>query len=385
MVLKGTNLRTTRVRKRVISRGFSLYLDGVRAFAALVVLASHFAYARFTGGDYLIVRDLNLGSDAVVLFFVISGFVIAFTTDTKDRTWKLFAFHRATRLYSVAVPAIALTLLFDAVGSWANPAAYDGWWHDKDSLVSAVFASILFANEWGPLGLRLGTNGPYWSLSYEGAYYILFGLAFYLGGRRRLVLSALASLIVGPKVLVLIPSWIFGVVAYRRLAASERRRDGWRQSVMLAGALGSILLYTVCLAVDLPKMLLSLSTVLLGTAAINDLRFSDEFLWNAIIGALFASHLYAAGRLLQQTGDASRVARPVRWLAGASFSIYLVHYPALQLVDAFLPATPGLGRDSALLVATIVICFVFAQVFERPLATVRSRLLRWSRIVQLGG
>ena len=203
-----------------------------------------------------------------------------------------------------------------------------------------------------------------------------------MGGLRRIVLLALASLVVGPKVLVLMPAWIFGVVAYRRLAASESRRDGWRRNVMLAGALGSILLYTVCLAADFPKMLLSLSTVLLGTAAINDLRFSDEFLWNAIIGALFASHLYAAGRLLQQTGDATRVARPVRWLAGTSFSIYLVHYPALQLVDAFLPATPGLGRDSALLVATIVICFVFAQIFERPLATVRSRLLRWSRIVQ---
>ena len=68
-----------------MSPRLSVYLDATRAIAALVVLLSHFAYPRFTGGDYLIIRELNLGSDAVVIFFVLSGFVIAYTAENRDR------------------------------------------------------------------------------------------------------------------------------------------------------------------------------------------------------------------------------------------------------------------------------------------------------------
>ena len=209
-----------------MSRGFSLYLDGVRAFAALVVLISHFAYTRFTDGDYVMVRECNLGSDAVIMFFVLSGFVIAFTVETRDHTWKRFAFNRASRLYSVAVRPVVLTLVFDALGSSLNPAAYDGWWYNKAPLVRTASVSALFANEWGAISLRLGTNGPYWSLSYEAAYYILFGFAVYLSGLCRPLLLAATTLLFGPKVVVLMLAWILGAVAYHYLLGGNRRPTG---------------------------------------------------------------------------------------------------------------------------------------------------------------
>lgn len=357
-----------------MSRGFSLYLDGVRTLAALVVLMSHSAYSRFTDGDYLIVRELNLGSDAVILFFVMSGCVVAFTVDTKDRTWKSFVFNRASRLYSVALPAVALTIVFDAIGSSIDPVAYDGWWHGKEPLPVSTAISLLFANEWGPIGLRLGSNGPYWSLSYEAGYYILFGIAVYMSGLRRAVLLFGAAALLGPKILVLMPSWICGVVVWRRLAANRGPLGRRQRNAMLAVAFGSVATYAGCVAADVPDLFLRLSSELIGTEAFEALRFSDEFLWNALIGALFASHLYAVGRLLQESGDGTWANRPIRWLAGASFSIYLMHYPTLQIVDAALPSAPGLVRDAALLGATLIICLAFAQLFERRLPAVRKCL-----------
>lgn len=68
-----------------MTRGFSIYLDALRLSAALLVLVSHIAYSRFSNGDLGWMRALNLGSDAVILFFVLSGFVIAFTTAAKQR------------------------------------------------------------------------------------------------------------------------------------------------------------------------------------------------------------------------------------------------------------------------------------------------------------
>ena len=72
-----------------MTQRFSLYLDFLRFSAAMIVFLSHFAYPRFTDGTYSFIRDLNLGSDAVVFFFVLSGLVIAYTADTKDKTLKM--------------------------------------------------------------------------------------------------------------------------------------------------------------------------------------------------------------------------------------------------------------------------------------------------------
>ena len=52
-----------------MNRGFSLYLDAIRFLAATLVLFSHVAYPRYSNGDLMWMRDLNLGSDAVILFF----------------------------------------------------------------------------------------------------------------------------------------------------------------------------------------------------------------------------------------------------------------------------------------------------------------------------
>ena len=54
-----------------MNKATSLYLDLVRFLAALVVFVFHFAYARFSGGDLQFIRDTKIGSDAVMLFFVL--------------------------------------------------------------------------------------------------------------------------------------------------------------------------------------------------------------------------------------------------------------------------------------------------------------------------
>ena len=66
-----------------MNRTTSIYLDLVRFLAAVVVLLTHLAYKRFTGG--LIIEWRTYGNDAVMVFFVLSGYVIAHTVATRDR------------------------------------------------------------------------------------------------------------------------------------------------------------------------------------------------------------------------------------------------------------------------------------------------------------
>jgi peptidoglycan/LPS O-acetylase OafA/YrhL len=356
-----------------VSPVLSLHLDAIRFLAAIVVLLSHWAYPRFTEGDYIVIRELNLGSDAVVVFFVLSGLVVAHAAATKDRTLGQFAFHRATRIYSVAVPVLILTQVFDLLGRTLDPVAYEGWWHSSASGGKQIFDALTFTSQSWLNNTRIGTNGPYWSLAYEVWYYVAFACLFYLRGVARVAWTVLACLIAGPKILLLAPIWWLGVWAYRHLAIAQAlgQPAAWTLTLAPFG------IYVICQAIGLPRALLSGTKALLGEAfVVHGLGFSDEFLWNLIVGVLVTAHF------LGVAGSTAAAARPggrwtvwVKWLAGASFSLYLLHYPTLQLLEALLPgfAVPQL-RHTLLLGLSLAICFAFASVFER-------RLNLWRRVL----
>ena len=348
--------------------GFSHYLDLLRVIAALIVLASHMAYARFTRGDYAFIHDWNLGSDAVILFFVLSGYVIAYTAYEKDRSLAMFAFARLTRLYSVVIPAILITLALDYLGSRLDPDAYSGWWWNPAPAWETLLRTLTFTTEWTANAFRPGTNGPFWSLSYEAAYYALFAIAMFVSGWQRIVLLAAVLAIVGIKVLLLIPSWLLGVWLYYRTDCLSLR-----PIPALIGFIGPILLYIGALAINVPDDFMALTVASISKETVNALRFSNEFLWNALLGLLVTLHLIAALSLFQRTSPKTGLQSLVHWLSGASFSIYIVHYPALQFWHAILPDTlVPLLRDGLLFGTTLLTCLVFASIFER-------RLPQWRR------
>lgn len=335
--------------------GLSTYLNTLRFAAAMIVVLSHFAYPRFSDGVWLWVRDLNLGSDAVVLFFVLSGFVIALTAERKDATLGCFAFARATRIYSVAIPTLILGWGLDHWGSSLAPGQYFAPYYAPLPLWETLLRGFSFSNEWSGLTARLGSNGPYWSLSYEVGYYALFGVAFYMTGLRRIVLLLGGVALLGLNILLLMPAWLMGVWLYHRLKTGVLPQG----IQALALAIVPVAIYVMALKLDLPALIFSQYQLQIPG---HWLRFSDEYLWNALLGILVSAHLLGmAGMLLHR--PLVHIARPAAWLAGGSFSIYLMHYPLLQFLHA---ALPGLGH-TALFGLTLLCCLLFAQAFERPL------------------
>ncbi len=358
-----------------MTRGFSLYLDGLRFGAALVVLISHFAYPRFSEGRWIWIRELNLGSDAVVVFFVLSGLVISHSVHKKAPAPGQYAFDRLTRLISVALPALLITFILDRLGAAIAPALYQGFQYNPLPLWEMMVRGLTFSSEWTGAGSfgseRLGTNGPYWSLSYEAAYYALFGMFFFMRGARRWIWLGAGALIVGPNVLLLMPCWLLGVGLQRMLASG--RLPG--REFALAFAAAPVILYALALAMDVPQALSSLYP-----AGQWGLRFSDEFVWNTVLAVLVGAHL--AGMAVLCAKEAPRFERSVRWLAGGSFSLYLVHYPALQFFAAIGIAGAGLVSDAALVIVTCLFCYGFAALFERPLDRWREAmrpLAIWTR------
>jgi peptidoglycan/LPS O-acetylase OafA/YrhL len=369
-----------------MNKNFSLYLHAVRFCAAMGVFVSHFVIARWTGGAFPKAVSYKIGEfgvDLVMVFFVLSGFVIAYTADVKDRHWRDYAFNRGTRIYSVAIPAIILGFLLDRTGAALNPESYQGWWYAEHSLAELLLRGATFTNEFWIAPFRIGSNGPYWSLGYEVWYYVLFGVALFARGLARLGVFGLILLLAGPGVVLLGGVWLMGVVLYRVM-----RRDAGRVATgrwPLAAAAGAAVLpvmgFGALRLLGGDDFLYAQGDALAEALGLKQsIGRANLFLWHWVVGALVAVHFYGMaallGRVHQPVGRV--VSSPIRWLAGASFSLYLVHYPLMQALDAVLVgdgANPY--RMAFLAAATLIGCFVFAEVFERPLARLRT-WIRWA-------
>lgn len=342
-----------------MNKGFSTYLDLLRFVAAVIVLLSHYGFERMSDGRWLWMRELNLGSDAVIVFFVLSGFVIAFVAARPGATIGAFAFDRLTRLISVALPALVLGYVLDRFGASVAPDVYAHGFYNPLPLSEQLVRGLSFTNEWSGMATRLGTNGPFWSLSYEAAYYALFAVAVFLDGPKRIVLLLLIGWLVGLNILLLLPVWLMGVALFKWNVA---RALPQRAPNFLA--LVPVAIYAFAQFAAWPDLLYA-ATGPIDTAL--DLRFSDEVLWNTLLGVLVAMHLRGMFHIYAQ-GRAIPFAAVVKWMAGASFSIYLVHYPVLQLLSVLeLGGLTGWTRDAVVLAMTFAVCFGFAALFERPL------------------
>ncbi len=149
-----------------MNRETSIYLDLVRVSAAVIVFVSHASFHHSTGG--VLWQFEGRGRDAVDVFFVLSGFVIGYVVDGRERTALDYGVNRAARLYSVALPALVATFLLDAVGRSLRPDLYTAWCCDFGPSETWQFlGSSLFLTEIWSYHAPPGSDVPFWSLGFE--------------------------------------------------------------------------------------------------------------------------------------------------------------------------------------------------------------------------
>ena len=101
---------------------------------------------------------------------------------------------------------------------------------------------------------------------------------------------------------------------------------------------------------------------------------SDEFVWNSLIAMGVAIHLLGVHALVKHrpTVTLDRITQTIRWISGASFSLYVAHFFTLRLTDAMLSDTSG-SSQLIQLCAVFFVAFLFIPKFEGP-------LVQWRRL-----
>lgn len=153
-------------------------LTGLRFWAALLVVSYHLTAV--VGPLPLLSPLVQFGRSGVTFFFVLSGFVLAWTYLDRPVPLRVFAWRRFARLW----PLVAVTGVFSLVVYRVVGQPVDRW---------PAITTFVFAQAWRPEWVR-GANGAAWSLSDEAFFYAIFPAMLLIAAarRRRLMLLAIS-------------------------------------------------------------------------------------------------------------------------------------------------------------------------------------------------
>ena len=314
-----------------MTRSFSIYLDLVRFLAACLVYVYH-------SNQRLLVSDIlpasTYGHSSVIVFFVLSGFVISYITDTKEKKFISYAASRFSRVYSMVVPALILTIVLDSIGRQLYPALY-GYPFDNFMIRSA--SSLMLLNEIWFISITSFSNVPFWSVCYEMWYYTAFAIFMFLPRRTGLLIIAGLAMLLGPKIALLAPIWGAGVVLYRWNAfttLSERR--AW---LLVIASLCGIVVFHLA---DISTLATSQMKALIGAKWHAELTFSKFFIGDYLLCILIFFHFVGMRKVCPRLEPALlKVEMPVRFLARYTFALYLLHQPLFLFWGAVIHGDPA--------------------------------------------
>lgn len=355
-----------------LSRSGFIHLS--RWIAAMLVVVSHLRSFIFVDFEQVANKNpLNkifyfltgLGHQSVIVFFVLSGYLIGNSVlrqiDRKQFSWKKYGLNRFTRLYSVLIIALFLTLLFDLIG-----ANFDliGIYSGKQQIATLPFnvlehqtvlhfLSSLFMLQ-GTVLAPFGSNGPLWSLAYEFWYYIIFPLnciliySFRNSGSKTLeigvnvIISLLIYVFLSKEIMLYYLLWLTGV------AAIYVKRSFPGGKFLLPIALGIFLVYIKLVTKDLNPIV-------------------SDFLLSIIF--MFWLISYKEYKL------EDRFYRINEKIASFSYTLYLVHFPlalmCLTIINRYLmlgfkmqPSFAGYLLMTVMFTACIGIAYFIATFTE---------------------
>jgi peptidoglycan/LPS O-acetylase OafA/YrhL len=334
-------------------------LEAVRGFAAVYVVLCHAHLSERPEIRLL----FSFGQEAVILFFLLSGFVI-YHASHRGRTLLSFGTylnHRFRRIYPTFLVALALGYLASAVGE------------PRPSGLGLLLGNLAMLQD--TAGLKDGVwfdvyagNDPLWSLSYEWWFYMMFYPIMWLLVRsperqRRLVF--LLS--------------VFGILAYQAFPNQISLFLGyffvWWAGVELSceyKASG-----TITWLRQLPTILMLACLVVLWGIPVGLAVSRGEHLILGVGPVLQLRHATAAVAFLIG-GIAWYHAGFVgfRWLLGPfavfapiSYALYAIHLPVKRILVSCFGASPLLILVGGLLVL-LPACYLLEVVFQR-------RINRW--------
>lgn len=325
-----------------------IYIQYLRGIAALLVVYTH------SVETFESVRDVfphSIGEYGVDLFFVISGFIMVYSTHGKKITPAVFMLRRLERIaplyWFFTTLLIIIALIKPDLFSTVN------------LNLSHTISSYLFIPQYSPSetlnGMFKPVLYPGWTLNYEMAFYAVFALSLLFAEKYRLALMSL----------------ILCSVAF---AGSLIEFDGilkfYANQILLEFLLGVILGYLFVNNLIKPNRILGLVTLAAGV--ILYLYLSNNFTLNRFYISGLSAALVILAALLLSTKESIKKSNWFSLMGDASYSIYLSHFFSIGLFS-FVRQKLGLADITNL--GLIVFFITAAMIFSTLVGVVVYKLI----------
>ncbi|MFD3547883.1 acyltransferase family protein [Streptomyces sp. NPDC058655] len=393
------------------------WLDALRGIAALLVAVHHFRLLFLVPGGHFIHRNFDLGIYAVMLFFLVSGYIVPASLERRGDV-RGFWIGRLFRIYPLLIVVIVASLLILPSAHSAVPSVV------TDHPVRSALANTLLLHEMLNVPSAVGVM---WTLSYEMVFYFFVTALFVLDRHR---LSAQISLVFGAGALLLgaaVGSNLITVdrastrnlilacviiVVMAMVCVLSGHPQLTRLGALILGGLGLLLILCNARAPFFETMLI-FATMFAGTAIYRiqtgqtgrllgivcvgfvlvagvaagymynrgPARFGTWTEgWKGFVLPFFAAWLtFGIGMLLRH----AKWPRVLIWLGAISYSVYVVHVPVLHAVhwlldDAGLPKTgPGkFIQPLIFMVLVLLLSHLTYRLVELPGQRLGKRVLK---------
>lgn len=332
--------------------------DGIQALRFVAALMVVLCHATFYTSERL-VADYPVwgkGGSGVDIFFVISGFVMAISSQSligRSDGWRTFVSRRVVRIVPLYWMALLLKLAILAVlPSAALHSAADP---------NSVLASFLFLPSFNGAGELKPFHGVGWTLNFEMFFYAMFALGMALRIQPMKFVLGVFMICCGFA--------IFRTDAWPALAF-------YADTIVLEFGFGMLLAHAISRGLKLP---VRYCVALIGVGffgLVHDF-FEGDALWRPIVWGIPAL-MVVTGIACMNEVLRGRVPRWLLGLGAASYALYLFHPLLGPLVPAILAkldlVSAPLSITLIVLLSIIVTWFIHLWV-ERPMtASVKNRL-----------
>ncbi|WP_344672587.1 acyltransferase [Pseudarthrobacter polychromogenes] len=351
-------------------------LDGLRGVAALIVVVYHIAltspgvaaiYLHPTSAapsnaleQLLFYSPLHLlwaGREAVLVFFVLSGFVLALPAFRgREANWSAYYPRRVVRLYLPAIASLIFAFFTVLLIPRVEDPAASEWVNDHAS-PNGLMQVLLGSSLMGGAG---ALNTPLWSLRWEVLFSLLLPLYLMTARKHQHLLWAKAlflvlAICVGSQTGVLAGALTYLPVFGLGVLMAARAED----LKVLSERLSALVWAAICI------LTLTLLTVQWNLGAIVE----DVTPYRAIstgltsIGACLAVFICAYFRPAVRAFEST----VIRLLGLISFSLYLVHEPIVIGAVTLLGGNPPLWFTYVTVVpVSIAVAVAFYWLIENP-------------------
>lgn len=317
-------------------------LDLARVVAALIVVVDHIGKSVFPA----LAPFAKFGQEAVIVFFLLSGFVIFANEAYRKRDVRAYAFRRLRRIYPLLIVSM---LLSTVIAAWQGTLA--DRFQLRELLLNLASLQDSSALKPGVIVDSYLNNAPLWSLSYEVFFYFLFPIVLYLWQKAPLLVNVSVTCVSGGSYLwysiapghfqLLMAYFVIWWAGALTAFAYMEDRFNWRG---MAGPLIGCLTLTICALLVL---------ILEGYSGMGVYPF------------LMFRHFLVALLLLvlllivphQTLGAISlKYRNSLAWISSVSYGIYLLHYPILIQTEF---ASASILNFSLSCVSVIFLAYIF--------------------------